>query len=243
MEWWGQYKPQREWLFHNKQLMHFKLLNTWAWNKSILLLVNATAVALARRLTAWRDIHKVTQHVNAFFFLIGIITSKKLAISSWVCIWLHSTMRTETLLSLWILILIISACTSTYCECIKHWVLYGLEILSCPLSHYSIIYIFLFLLPFIHHVWPLSHADSCIGRVNIWLLFGLCTNMVFNRLIGQIEYKLFKNTWSISLLSLCIIINYTLVHTIYLKYIGPRLFIPTFYPNYRPSLTPHTLCI
>lgn len=71
MEWWGQYEPQREWLFHNKELMHFKLLDTWAWNKSILLLVNATAVALARRLAAWRGIHKVIQHVkfcNASFF-------------------------------------------------------------------------------------------------------------------------------------------------------------------------------
>lgn len=62
------------------------------------------------------------------------------------------------------------------------------------------------MLPFLHNVWPSFHIDSCIERINIWLLFGLCTNMVFNRLL-ILSTNYFKNTLIISSLSLCTAIN------------------------------------
>lgn len=43
MKWWGHKEPQRKWLFPNKELMHFKLLSTWTWNESMLLLLNTVA--------------------------------------------------------------------------------------------------------------------------------------------------------------------------------------------------------
>lgn len=129
---WGRHEPQRKRLLHNKELMHFKLLDTWAWNRSMLLLVNATAAVLARRLTAWRHIHKVTRRVNSgnasFFSQIGIITRKKLAMSSCFCIWLHGTMRQEALC--WMCRFYFSlARASMFCwKYIKHWILSGIEL-------------------------------------------------------------------------------------------------------------------
>lgn len=94
MEWWGQ-KRASEGMIVSQQGAHAFQFAQHLGLKWIHVPVAwyCCTVVLATRLTAWRVILKIIQHVEfwqcIFFPLSGKITRKKLAVSLYMCIWLN----------------------------------------------------------------------------------------------------------------------------------------------------------
>ena len=117
----------------------FQTVQHLGWNKSIFLLV--TDAFVLARLTAWRSMHKFIQHVNSrkcvFFFFSWLAWLQEREIDH-IFLGLHlgayHSDNIDSVLSLWNLILLISACKSVFC-----WVFKTLMIIWHRLSFMSFI--------------------------------------------------------------------------------------------------------